>query len=153
MGEIHIRSVAVKPGKPLTVARFANGCVYFGIPGNPVSALVSWWRFVKPALLKLSGLNQGWLPRFILARTAHDLKSGGERETYLWGRVESDRNEFALAGGSHSSGNLINLAQTNALARIPVGESLIPAGDQIQVMLVVVIKKRDHPTSTRNVTD
>ena len=135
-GEIHIRSVAIKPGKPLTVASFANGCVYFGIPGNPVSALVSWWRFVKPALLKLSGLNQGWLPRFIGARTAHDLRSGGKRETYLWGRVESDRNEFSLAGGSHSSGNLINLAQTNALARIPVGQTLIPAGDQTQVMLL-----------------
>ena len=135
-GEIHIRSVAIKPGKPLTVARFPNGCVYFGIPGNPVSALVSWWRFVKPALLKLSGLNQGWHPHFIVAKTAQDLKSGGERETYLWGRVESDRNEFVLAGGSHSSGNLINLAQTNALARIPVGQKLISTGNQTHVMLL-----------------
>ncbi|MFM7577141.1 MAG: molybdopterin molybdotransferase MoeA, partial [Microcystaceae cyanobacterium] len=55
-GEIVIRSVPMKPGKPLTVAKFANGCVYFGIPGNPVSALVSCWRFVQPAIAKLSGL-------------------------------------------------------------------------------------------------
>ena len=56
-GKIHIRSIAVKPGKPLTVATFANSCIYFGIPGNPVSALVSCWRFVQPALKKLSGLS------------------------------------------------------------------------------------------------
>src|SRR5207237_7124773 len=64
--EIHIRSVAMKPGKPLTVATVAplakegprRPVLYFGLPGNPVSALVSCWRLVKPALLKLSGLSQ-----------------------------------------------------------------------------------------------
>ena len=135
-GEIHIRSIAIKPGKPLTVARFPNGCVYFGIPGNPVSALVSWWRFVKPALLKLSGVIDGWYPHFISATTTQDLKSGGERETYLWGKYEPENNCFNLAGGSHSSGNLINLAQTNALARISVGQKLISRGNQTQVMLL-----------------
>ncbi|MFM1842486.1 MAG: hypothetical protein RLZZ490_1222 [Cyanobacteriota bacterium] len=49
-GEMVIEKVASKPGKPLKVAKFADGCVYFGLPGNPVSALVSCWRFVHPAL-------------------------------------------------------------------------------------------------------
>ena len=133
-GEIHIRSVAVKPGKPLTVATFANGCLYFGIPGNPVSALVSWWRFVQPALRKLSGLRDGWQPIFVLARSCHSLRSDGRRETYFWGRFDSG--EFKLAGGSHSSGNLINLAGTNALAVLPMGETEIAAGATVQVMLV-----------------
>jgi len=136
-GTLHIRSVAVKPGKPLTVATFDdNNCLYFGIPGNPVSALVSCWRFVKPALLKLSGHNN-YQPRFVIATTRHNLKAAGRRETYLWGQLHlaEGKYEFALAGGSHSSGNLINLAQTNGLAIVPVGEKLITAGSEVKVML------------------
>ena len=137
-GTLHIRSVAVKPGKPLTVATFEdNNCLYFGIPGNPVSALVSCWRFVRPALKKLSGVNNCQIP-FVRAIARHDLKAGGKRETYLWGQLHlvDGRYEFTLAGGSHSSGNLINLAQTNGLASVPVGQKLITAGEEIRVMLV-----------------
>ena len=137
-GTLHIRSVAVKPGKPLTVATFEdNNCLYFGIPGNPVSALVSCWRFIQPALLKLSGLNN-YQPQFITATTRNDLKAAGKRETYLWGRLHliNGEYEFALAGGSHSSGNLINLAQTNGLAIVNVGQKLVAAGSKVNVMLV-----------------
>ncbi len=135
-GELYVRSVAVKPGKPLTVAKFPN-CIYFGIPGNPVSALVSCWRFVQPALRKLSG-QQNFLPTFVKASTRHQLRSGGKRETYLWGKLflVDGEYEFALAGGSHSSGNLINLAQTNGLAVIPIGQKAIAPGETIQVMQV-----------------
>ncbi|MEN9565331.1 MAG: hypothetical protein RLZZ69_527 [Cyanobacteriota bacterium] len=137
-GTLHIRSVAVKPGKPLTVATFAhNNCLYFGIPGNPVSALVSCWRFVQPALKKLSG-QTNYQPRFVNATTRHNLVAGGSRETYLWGQLHlaNGNYEFALAGGSHSSGNLINLAQTNGLAILPVGQKLITAGESVKVMLL-----------------
>lgn len=141
--EIHIRSVAVKPGKPLTVATFpasdpasktqGRSVLYFGLPGNPVSALVSFWRFVQPALKKLSGLAQGWEPAFVQARSQQDLRSDGKRETYLWGRLTlvNGLYEFDLAEGSHSSGNLINLAQTTGLAVVPVGQTLISAGEPI----------------------
>ncbi len=137
-GTLHIRSVAVKPGKPLTVATFNdNNCLYFGIPGNPVSALVSCWRFVLPALKKLSGQNN-YQPKFVNAITRHDLKAAGKRETYLWGQLHlvDGKYEFALAGGSHSSGNLINLAQTNGLAIAPVGQKLISEGKEVRVMLI-----------------
>lgn len=142
-GQIHLRAVAVKPGKPLTVATFAKGetqhpCVYFGLPGNPVSALVSCWRFVQPALKKLSGYSGNCQPGFVKARSRSDLHSAGKRETYLWGQLSlvSGHYEFELAPGSHSSGNLINLAQTNALAVVPVGQTLISAGEEIDVMPV-----------------
>jgi molybdopterin molybdotransferase len=138
-GEILIQSVAIKPGKPLTVARFANGCIYFGIPGNPVSALVSCWRFVQPALKKLSGLANPWRPNFIKARTKNSLKTDSKRETYLWGKVHWDDQgnaQFQGASGSHSSGNLINLAQTNCLACLPQGEQIIDIDQDILVMLI-----------------
>jgi molybdopterin molybdotransferase len=158
-GQIQIKSVAIKPGKPLTVATFppsttlgdsarnlsrnlssnlSRNLLYFGLPGNPVSALVTFWRFVQPALGKLSGLNNGFLPEFSFAKTQQDLRAGGQRETYLWGQIHSVDSEyrFEVAGGSHSSGNLINLAQTNGLAIVPVGKKLIPAGEMVQVMRV-----------------
>lgn len=136
-GTLHIRSVAVKPGKPLTVATFENNCLYFGIPGNPVSALVSCWRFVKPALKKLSG-HKNYQPHFVKAITRNDLKASGKRETYLWGQLHlvDGEYEFAIAGGSHSSGNLINLAQTNGLAIVPIDQKLIEAGSEVKAMLV-----------------
>ena len=141
--EIHIRAVAVKPGKPLTVATVSTASsqkpvLFFGLPGNPVSAMLTFWRFVQPALRKLAGLTQSWGPTFVQARSRHDLQSDGKRETYLWGQLHlvDGIYEFQLAGGGHSSGNLINLAQTNGLAVLPVGETSISSGEPVQVLQV-----------------
>jgi molybdopterin molybdotransferase len=139
-GEILVQSVAVKPGKPLTVAKFGNAAqakLYFGLPGNPVSALVTFWRFVRPALLKRSGLNKPWhLPRISGMATT---KLGGDRrrETYVWGKINWAESgpQFTPAGGSHSSGNLINLAMNNGLAIVPAGE-VRHQGDQVAIMLL-----------------
>ncbi len=143
-GTIHIQSIAVKPGKPLTVATFPSlegdrPIVYFGLPGNPVSAPVGFWRFVQPALRKLSGLSQNWGPTFIRAKTRQPLKSDGKRETYLWGQLlltAEGIHEFDLAGGTHSSGNLINLVQTNGLAVLKSDRPCIDPNDWVLVMQV-----------------
>lgn len=148
--EIHIRAIAIKPGKPLTFATFQRQqletseqssmphALCFGLPGNPVSSLVTFWRFVQPALKKLSGLSHSWKPMFVQARSHHDLRSDGKRETYLWGQIHLVNGvyEFQLAGGSQNSANFINLAQTNGLAILPVGQTLIPAGETVQVLQV-----------------
>ncbi|MEM7061603.1 MAG: gephyrin-like molybdotransferase Glp [Cyanobacteria bacterium P01_B01_bin.77] len=139
---IHIRSVAVKPGKPLTVATFGldhgHRQLYFGLPGNPVSSLVSFWRFVQPALRKLSGLSIGWTPTFVWATTDSDLKAGGQRETYLWGQLclGDHGYRFTLAAGGHSSGNLVNLSRTSGLAQVPLGETMMPAGSPVRVLVM-----------------
>jgi molybdopterin molybdotransferase len=124
-GEIHITAVAVKPGKPLTVATFNRNdrqVLYFGLPGNPVSALVSCWRFIYLGFQQVAGVASPQLP-WMEAVTGVDLRSDSKRESYLWGRVEikNNRQEFMPVAGGHSSGNLINLAQANALALMPVG--------------------------------
>jgi molybdopterin molybdotransferase len=140
--KIAIQSVAIKPGKPLTFATLKRPqlapTLYFGLPGNPASALVTFWRFVLPALRKLSGLATGWEPVLVQAQTRQPLRSDSKRETYLWGRLSLNQGqyEFDLAGGSHSSGNLINLAGTNALAILPVAEIQFAPGDWISVMQV-----------------
>lgn len=137
-GKIHFRSVAIKPGKPLTFATLGDDCLYFGIPGNPVSTMVCCWRFVQSALQKLRGVKSNYQPIFVEAKTRQDLYSGGKRETYLWGKLYlvNGRYEFDLANGLHNSANLINFAQTNGLAVIPVGQKIINAQNKVQVMVV-----------------
>ncbi|MGI0489421.1 molybdopterin molybdenumtransferase MoeA, partial [Pantanalinema rosaneae CENA516] len=112
--------------------------LYFGLPGNPVSALVTFWRFVQPAIRKLAGSPPPWNPIVINATTQQDLRSDGKRETYVWGQVQvvDGSYQFRLAGGSQSSGNLINLAGTNGLAIIAIGQTHLPAGAVIPVLLV-----------------
>ncbi|CCI13108.1 Molybdopterin molybdenumtransferase [Microcystis aeruginosa PCC 9806] len=134
-GEILISTVAIQPGKPLTVATFPNGCIYFGIPGNPVSALVSCWRFVQMTIKKLSGLTD-YQNKFLRVVTRDTLKSNGQREVYLWGKIEIIEGvyQFQLASGQHNSANLINLAGTNALAIIPQGKTTIQAGETVEVL-------------------
>ncbi|OYD92094.1 molybdopterin molybdenumtransferase [Nostoc sp. 'Peltigera membranacea cyanobiont' 210A] len=143
--KIHIRAVQMSPGKPLTVATFPSpqspvpspqSPLYFGLPGNPAAVLVTFWRFVLPAIKKLSGITEGWEPVFLKVRSHDELRSNGKRETYLWGKLHLINGvyEFHKAGGSHSSGNLINLAQTNALAVLPVGKTLISPQEEVQVL-------------------
>jgi molybdopterin molybdotransferase len=141
-GDIQIRSVAIKPGKPLTVAKFTgttHPVIYFGLPGNPVSALVSCWRFVRLAINKLAGLPEShWTPTWLKAIATQDLQANDRRETYLWGKLTLIQGEyhFTLSGGSHSSGNLINLAGTNALGVVPIGINSINAGAEIRVLAI-----------------
>ncbi|MBN3880702.1 MULTISPECIES: molybdopterin molybdotransferase MoeA [unclassified Nostoc] len=136
--KIHIQAVQISPGKPLTVATFPtqNSALYFGLPGNPAAVLVTFWRFVLPAIKKLSGITEGWEPLFLKVRSHDELRSDGKRETYLWGKLHliDGVYEFHKAGGSHSSGNLINLAQTNALAVLPVGQTVILPQEEVQVL-------------------
>ncbi|EAZ92361.1 molybdopterin biosynthesis protein [Crocosphaera chwakensis CCY0110] len=135
-GKIMVNGVAMKPGKPLTVAKFDNGCIYFGLPGNPVSALVSCWRFVKLALDKLSGIQGDYEPKLITVKSQDNLSSKGQRETYIWGQLKLINGEyvFTLAQGSQNSANLINLALTNALAILPIGVTKIDRGEIVKVL-------------------
>jgi molybdopterin molybdotransferase len=139
--EIPIKSVAVKPGKPLTVASLTSAkgpVLYFGLPGNPVSALVSFWRFLQPALKKCSGLAEPWGPAFSQGITQQPLKGDHRRETYVWGyaHLVQGQYQFCLAAGSQASGNLINLAGINCLAVIPAGIEKVSAGETLTLMLL-----------------
>lgn len=72
------------------------------------------------------------------AKARSALRSDGKRESYLWGRLylADGLFEFDLVGGSHSSGNLINLAGINGLAVLPIGQTQVAAGETILVMQV-----------------
>ena len=117
--KIDVWRVAIKPGKPFLFGE-AGGCAVFGLPGNPVSAFVTFLQFVRPAILKMMGANNVDLPKTPLRLTV-DLANEGDRTHYVRGRIE---NGTFLPIGRQESHALFGLSQSNALLRVVVGESL-----------------------------
>lgn len=146
---IHFNRVKMRPGKPLTFATFPNEGLnyagtdklqklYFGLPGNPGSALVTCWRFVQPAVRKMSGMARGWEGKLLKVKSSSELQSNGKMETYIQGELKLRNGlcEFRQAEGKHSSANLVNLAQTNALAILPVGKTIVHPGEEVWTLMV-----------------
>jgi molybdopterin molybdotransferase len=156
--KIEIWRVAVKPGKPFLFGRIAlspqssqrsaqsrsqartrsvrgrsrpsSECLIFGLPGNPVSAFVTFLQFVRPAVLKMMGATNLDLPQ-VSAKLAVDLTNDGDRPHYIRGKLE--RGRFTPVGRQESHA-LFGLSQANALLRIGVGESR-KAGQLVEVSI------------------
>jgi molybdopterin molybdotransferase len=125
--KIDIWRVAIKPGKPFLFGR-TGGCAVFGLPGNPVSAFVTFLQFVRPAILKMMGAKNVDL-RKELAKLAVDLTNEGDRPHYVRGRIE---NGTFVPIGRQESHALFGLSQSNALLRIAVGQ-LLRAGEIVDI--------------------
>jgi molybdopterin molybdotransferase len=130
--EIDLWRVAIKPGKPFLFGR-AGACSIFGLPGNPVSAFVTFLKFVRPALLKMSSASDENLAlREVPARLATEAVNDGERPHYLRGRLEG---EIFTPTGRQESHALFGLSRANALLRIAAGARL-PRGATVMVELL-----------------
>ncbi len=116
--KIDIWRVAIKPGKPFLFGH-AGDCAVFGLPGNPVSAFVTFLRFVRPAILKMMGATNLDLPK-VPAKLPVDLRNESDRPHYVRGRFENGT--FAPVGRQESHA-LFGLSQSNALLRREVGEA------------------------------
>ena len=126
---IDIWRVAIKPGKPFLFGQ-ANECAVFGLPGNPVSAFVTFLQFVRPAILKMMGAGDLSL-RTMPARLTVDLVNEGDRPHYVRGKIENGA--FAPIGRQESHA-LFGLNRSNALLRVAEGQSL-KAGEIVDVQL------------------
>src|SRR5436190_1916173 len=127
--KIDIWRVAIKPGKPFLFGQ-ASGCAVFGLPGNPVSAFVTFLQFVRPATLKMKGANNLDLPK-TSARLTVDLANEGDRPHYVRGKTEDG---MFVPIGRQESHALFGLSQSNALLRIAAGESL-RAGEIVDIQI------------------
>jgi molybdopterin molybdotransferase len=116
--QIDIWRVAIKPGKPFLFGNIGE-CVLFGLPGNPVSAFVTFLQFVRPAILKMMGATNLNLPE-VPAKLAVDLTNEGDRAHYLRGKLEHGK--FSPVGRQESHA-LFGLSQSNALLRLGLGQS------------------------------
>ncbi len=127
--KIDIWRVAIKPGKPFLFGRLGD-CFLFGLPGNPVSAFVTFLQFVRPAILKMMGATDLDLPK-VPAKLVVDLRNEEDRSHYVRGKLKNGN--FAPVGRQESHA-LFGLSQSNALLRVAIGESL-KAGDWVDVQL------------------
>lgn len=127
----------MQPGKPQGFGRTPAGTLLFGLPGNPVSAAVSFEVFARPALLRLQG--RGDLARPVLRLpAATGWRTPPGRTQYL--PVTIDRSDPAAwraapatGGGSHLAGGL---GRAEAYAIVPAETSVVAAGDPVDVMLI-----------------
>jgi molybdopterin molybdotransferase len=135
LGELRTYQLAIKPAKPLAIG-VVQGVPVFGLPGNPVSSLVSFELIARPALLQRSGHALRFRPE-VAARAEHafgrrrDGKVHYDRVRVRW----SDDGYVAASSGDQSSNVLSAAAAANALAVIPDGEG-VAAGDELRVMLL-----------------
>ena len=136
LGTVHVGRVKLKPGKPFTFATLAGGRVAFGLPGFPVSSLVTFEVFVRPALRKMQRFAQ--LQRPVLrVRLGYDAKPTPERTEYQRVTLRHEAGELvAETTGSQSSSRLMSLAGAHALVRVPAGGKGIAAGTIVDAMIL-----------------
>lgn len=134
-GEILVGRVAIKPGKPVTFS-LVRGKPVFGLPGFPVSSLVCFELFVRPALRMLGGGTLLWRP-IVEVRLADPLRHEPERTEFQRALVESHSEGLLAHGtGDQSSGRLRSLVGANALVILPAGMGDFPAGSRVKAFLI-----------------
>jgi molybdopterin molybdotransferase len=128
--ETDLWRVSVKPGKPFLFGR-AGPCAIFGLPGNPVSAFVTFLLFVRPAILQMMGANEDELslPKYE-ARLAEEVQNKSDRPHYVRGRVAHGK--FTPVGRQESHA-LYGLSRANALLRVAPGE-IFPSGATVSIL-------------------
>ena len=139
MDELGVRrlfwQVAQKPGKPLTFG-FLRERPYFGLPGNPVSALVCFYLYVRPALAKLTGHDKLFLP-VVAATVGEDIpKAKGLTEFVRCRLVQTDGRYEAHSTGSQSSGVLSSLSLGSGLIIGAAELPLLPKGMHVKVLVL-----------------
>ncbi len=133
-GKMDFWRVNMRPGKPVAFGNY-SGVPVIGLPGNPVSAYVSFEVFVHPTLGRLSGIADANRPT-VRVRCEAQIDSDG-RESYLRGEVHEENG--VLIGrltGHQGSGNLHSLVRANALLIIPAGVKCVPAGQEVTAWLL-----------------
>ena len=131
LGGVTFASVAVQPGKPQGFGYLLETPV-ITLPGNPVSSLVSFELFVRPALRKIGGFVNLDRPR-VRAQTSTALPVSRERTRYLAGTLDSLRGVVTPASrrGSHL---VAQVAGANCLVEVPHGSSDVAAGSFVEVL-------------------
>ncbi|CAN5668788.1 molybdopterin molybdotransferase MoeA [soil metagenome] len=130
--EIFFEKISLKPGKPTVFAKL-NNCLIFGLPGNPVSSAVTFYLFVRTALLKMQSAKDCELKRGF-AVASQKLKGAKERDSFLPALVETDKNGKLIIESLRFNGssNFIAFSHANALVFLP--ENVIcQSGDVVEI--------------------
>jgi molybdopterin molybdotransferase len=134
-GEMHFWSLNMKPGRPLAFG-VVDGVPLLGLPGNPVAAMISTELFGRPALRKMQGFGNWTLPR-VRATLAEAVTRKDGRRHYLRVQLrESAAGREATLTGDQGAGILYSLVQADGLAIIPETVNHLPAGAEVEVVLL-----------------
>lgn len=144
-GTVHFGRIRMKPGKPFTFATVTvdgRPKLVFGLPGNPVSSLVTYYLFVVPALRKLAGWPNPHLRR-VQAQLAQPLALDAYRPEYhratlLWDdTLQEGRGGYrAHSTGSQASSRLLSMRTANALLELPQAEGVLPVGAVVAALII-----------------
>lgn len=134
IGEVGFWKVAIKPGRPIAFGR-VNGKYFFGLPGNPVSAMVTFYQLVQPVLLRLKGIENPDPDIYVTATCRSQLRKKPGRLEFQRGILE--RNEDGTysveKAGFQGAGVLSSMVRANCFIVLPLeGETVMP-GDQVSV--------------------
>jgi molybdopterin molybdotransferase len=143
-GEIAFWTVRMKPGKPLafglirgvTKAGTARSIPHVGLPGNPVSSMVTFELFVRPAILKMMG-KKDWTKPTIEAVAENSVVNRDRRRVFARAIVEKRHGQyFAQLTGPQGSGILTSMTSANGLMIIPEDKVEVVPGDVVEVMML-----------------
>ena len=134
LGEVGFWQIAMKPGRPLAFGHI-NGALFFGLPGNPVSVMVTFYQFVAPALRKLMGEKNVQAVPFIQVRCTTPLRKRPGRTEYQRAMLEAnDNGELSVRStGSQGSGVLHSMSQANCFIVLDRDSGDIDAGTRVNV--------------------
>lgn len=133
LGEIGFWRINLRPGKPLAFGKIQD-IPFFGLPGNPVSAMVTYMVLVRPALMKLAGKSDSTFT--VRAKTGETMKSDGRR-TYARVQLREENGiKVAYETGTQSSGAHMSMVLADGLLVIPEGDGIIEAGEEFDVLLL-----------------
>ena len=136
LGEAVFWKIAMKPGRPLAYGHLGNSH-FFGLPGNPVAVMVTFYTFVRDALLALSGMHPvPPVPRLRL-RTTTPLKKAPGRTEFQRGiaSLDADGEWTVRSTGNQGSGILRSMSEANCFIVLPLESGPVPAGALVEVHL------------------
>jgi len=135
-GELDLWKVRMRPGKPLAFGSL-GGVPMIGLPGNPVSSMVGFEVFVRPALRKMAG-HPAEAPRVIRARMAESVDKPKDLRVFARCRlVESADGPWQIhLTGPQGSGILLSMLEAQVLAVLPEGVARVESGDEVEVRLL-----------------
>lgn len=134
LGEL-VWSIAMKPGKPLALGKL-DRTLFFGLPGNPVSTIVTYLIFVEPTLDMLTGIP--WTnPARFKAKLKHYVEHKIGRTEFVRGYYAMEEEQLKVTStGDQSSNRLSSFARCNCLIVIPAHRENMLAGDQVDIILL-----------------
>ena len=127
--------VAMKPGKPVAFWMF-DGKPAFSLPGNPVSSMVTFEQFVRPALLKMMGHQQIFRP-VIEAVLKEEIRKEPGKKHFVRGAVSYDEEGYSVTPtGPQGSNILRSMVRANGLIVIPEDQEIVRAGERVKVQVL-----------------